>query len=135
VVRFVESLDQVPGALRAGAGRVEIEAPASSGRARAAGTSRLAARKQRRSFSSAPPPEPRVVVYSTSWCGWCRKTLAYLDERRVDYVNKDIEANPAHRRELIEKTGRTSIPVVEINGHIVNGYDPRRLDRLLASTS
>ena len=75
-----------------------------------------------------------MVVYTTAWCGWCRKTLAFLDERGVRYVNKDIEANDWNRDELIEKTGRTSIPVVEINGEIIRGYNAERMEQLLAGS-
>lgn len=116
-VRFVERLEDVPADKRADAGRVEMDPIARAGSAEP----RAAAR----------PTAPQVVVYTTSWCGWCRKTLAWLDDRGVDYVNKDIEANPHHRDELIEKTGRTSIPVVEIEGSLIRGYDPDRMASLL----
>jgi glutaredoxin 3 len=68
------------------------------------------------------------VVYTTTWCPWCRKTLAWLDERGVDYVNKDIEDDPAHRDELLRKSGGTSIPVVEIDGELVR-LRPRTHER------
>ena len=72
-----------------------------------------------------------MVVYTAPWCGWCRRTLAHLDARNVTYVNKDIEASPANRDELIRKTGRTSIPVVDIEGELIRGHDPARIDALL----
>ena len=72
-----------------------------------------------------------VVVYTTSWCGWCRKTLAFLDKKGVDYENRDIEADDAWRDELEAKTGSTSIPVVEIDGEIVRGNDPTRMQQRL----
>jgi len=93
--------------------------------------------------SAAPPPEsPQeqihepalehvVVVYTTSWCGWCRKTLNFLREEGVAFENRDIEANEMWRDELIEKTGDTGIPVVEIDGTIVRGYRPGRMAELL----
>jgi glutaredoxin-like YruB-family protein len=75
-----------------------------------------------------------VIVYTTSWCGWCRKTLAFLDQNGIDYENRDIEADDAWREELEEKTGSTSIPVVEIDGELVRGYDPARIRKLLESS-
>lgn len=83
--------------------------------------------------SPAGPERPAVLVYTTSWCGWCRKTLAWLEAEDVPYVNKDIERDPGHRAELVRKTGRTSIPVVEIDGALVQGFDPRRMRHLLGS--
>lgn len=126
-VRFVEDLASVPPDQRSRAGRIELPAPNAS--------PRRATQPARRAFQYTPPPAPKVVVYTAPWCSWCRRTLAHLDERRVRYENRDIERNPAYRQELIEKTGRTAIPVVEINGERINGYDPHRIDRLLASSS
>ena len=48
-----------------------------------------------------------VVVYTASWCGWCQRTLAWLDERGVPYENRDIEVDPRNREELIAKSGGT----------------------------
>jgi len=116
-VRFADRLEDVPADKRAQAGRIEMDPIARAETAKPRAPTRSAA--------------PQVVVYTTSWCGWCRKTLAWLEDRGVDYVNKDIEANPHHRDELVEKTGRTSIPVVEIDGSLVRGYDPERMASLL----
>jgi glutaredoxin len=117
-VRFARSLEEVPAAWRDRAGRVELASAPSDAAAGAAATAGAA---------------PEVVVYTTSWCGWCRKTLAWLDEQGVAYVNKDIEADGRHLEELRRKTGRTSIPVVEIGGELVRGYDPARMRALLGS--
>jgi glutaredoxin 3 len=79
----------------------------------------------------APRGVGEVVVYTAPWCNWCRKTLAWLDERGVEYENRDIEENEAFKEELIEKTGRGSIPMVEIDGEIIRGFDPQRMSELL----
>jgi glutaredoxin len=133
-VHFVQNLGEVPAKWQSRAGRIEVEstlpAPGRGG-ARPAATRRTAARRPSEK-PSAYASGPDVVVYTTAWCGWCRKTLAFLDERGVRYVNKDIEANDWNRDELIEKTGRTSIPVVEIDGEIIRGYNAERMEQLLA---
>lgn len=113
-VRFAEDLDEVPVSWRDRAGRVEV-----------------AAAPPRAAAASAP----RVVVYTTSWCGWCRRTLAHLDRKGVSYENRDIEADPDASRELLRKTGSTAIPVLEIDGQLLRGYDPHAIDRLLAAAS
>jgi glutaredoxin-like YruB-family protein len=135
-VHFVQNLGDVPARWQSRAGRIEVEKTAPApGR----GGSRTAANGRAAAKSSARNPvayrtQPEVVVYTTTWCGWCRKTLAFLDERGVRYVNKDIEANDWNRDELIEKTGRTSIPVVEINGEIIRGFNAERMEQLLAGS-
>lgn len=137
-LHFVDSLEQVPEAFRASARRVSM----GSGKPGAAPPLTRAVAStvpKRRPLASAadPPPAARararagVVIYTTSWCGWCRKTIAWLDRQGVDYENRDIERNPAWRNELIDKTGGTSIPVVEIDGELIRGFDPTRMSELL----
>ena len=135
-VHFVQNLGDVPARWQSRAGRIEVEKTAPvprRGDPRPATTGRAAAKKSTQR-AAAYRTDPEVVVYTTTWCGWCRKTLAFLDERGVRYVNKDIEANDWNRDELIEKTGRTSIPVVEINGEIIRGYNAERMEQLLAGS-
>jgi len=142
-LHFVDSLERVPEAFRASARPLSMSAEkahAAPSLTRAAASSAAA---KRRPFSGSgaavQPPAARarrgassgVVVYTTSWCGWCRKTIAWLNEQGVDYENRDIERNPAWRDELIEKTGGTSIPVVEIDGELIRGFSPGRMAELL----
>jgi len=129
-VRFVDDVERVPPALRGSARRISM----SGSGAPTLNRSRAAAPPARRAPTTDPLPAARrgeVVVYTAPWCGWCRKTLAWLDDRGVAYTNKDIEARPGHRQELIEKTGRTSIPVVEIGGELIRGFSPSRMNELL----
>jgi glutaredoxin len=121
-VHFAQRLEDVPPQWRDRVGRIEV--------ANRATPTPPAQRDARRPYA-AVASQPEVVVYSTSWCGWCRRTIAWLDENRIAYVNKDIERDDRWRAELIEKTGRTTIPVVEIGGQLVQGFDPERMDELL----
>jgi glutaredoxin len=133
-VRFVTSLAEVPKKFRDDAqpvGNRVQRAPALPASKRAAG--RQVAR-QAAAAGIERSLDHEVVVYTTSWCGWCRKTLAFLDKQGVSYENRDIEADDDWRDELIEKTGGTTIPVVEIDGEIIRGYDPTRMAQLLRSS-
>jgi glutaredoxin len=145
-VQFYDELDRVPEALRAKAKPISMGSASSSdaddplSRAEAASSAAWGATGSqsapappaaRLPDDGAAPAEAGVVVYTTSWCPWCRKTLAWLDEQGVAYVNKDIERNLEWRRELIEKTGQAAIPVVEMRGQIVRGFDPERMEQLL----
>jgi len=133
-VHFVSSLADVPRAMRERAAavsndRVQHAAAAAPRRARPGPAKRNA---EERMVQRAA--EHEVVVYTTSWCGWCRKTLAFLTKEGVPYENRDIEANDMWRDELEEKTGSTSIPVVEIDGELIRGYNPARMQELLESS-
>lgn len=94
----------------------------------------------------APAPaevEPRgatVIVYTASWCGVCRKTVAYLKQRRIPFIEKDIEEDEAAALEMQRKLARAglrggSIPVIDVRGKILVGFDKRALDQALMATS
>lgn len=138
-LRFVERLDQVPASQREGS-RIEWRAEAGTEGAGQPATSRWAGLSRAiasRLGSDAAPPSPQrgarpeVVLYTTSWCGWCRKTIAHLDANGVRYDNRDIERDREAYAELQRKTGSTGVPVIEIDGELVIGFDRQRIDQLL----
>lgn len=127
-VHFVASLDEVPAAWRSRAGQVALDpaaftqtGPSAPRKARSTGAIEIAEAASARD----------VTVYTAPWCGWCRKTLAFLDERGVDYVNKDIDADEGHAEELREKSGGSAIPFVEIGDTQIRGFDPGAMASLL----
>jgi glutaredoxin len=135
-VRFVSNLAQVPVSQRDAAQRLAM-APSRVDESRAAPPRKDRAR-QLASAESAPPAARApsstkdVVIYTTSWCGWCRKTRQWLDAKGVSYVNKDIEDDPDAGAEMRELTGGDSgIPVVVIDGEVIQGYNERKMASLL----
>lgn len=137
-MRFVGSLDEVPPAFRANAREVARDRVQRAPANEAAPPAR-AQRKPRAVAALEPAPdlpaaEHEVVIYTTSWCGWCRKAVKFLTQRGVAFENRDIEANREWRRELKQKTGSTSVPMVEIDGEIIRGYDPERMAALLEAS-
>jgi glutaredoxin len=79
---------------------------------------------------------PDVTIYGTSWCGACRSARQYLTERRIPFADKDIERDPAAARELGEKAAKMGIPtdrvpVIEVRGRLLQGFDRARIDALL----
>ena len=128
-VRFARSLEEVPAAWRERAGQVEIDASSfTKAKPRAGAREARGATPEATAYAGAAHD---VTVYTAPWCGWCRKTLAFLDERGVEYVNKNIEADEEFADELEEKTGGRSIPLVEIDGSLIRGYNPGEMAALL----
>lgn len=81
-------------------------------------------------------PAKGVVVYTTSWCGYCRKLKGWLKEQGIPYVEKDVEKDRAAAGELAAKARRTGVsargvPVTDVKGTLVMGYDPEQIESLL----
>ena len=64
-----------------------------------------------------------VVLYTTPWCPYCIRARRLLDERQASYRDIDVSADPALRREMIERSGRTSVPQIWIGERHVGGSD------------
>jgi len=78
----------------------------------------------------------RVLLYTAPWCGFCRKAAAYLREKGIAFVERDIEASRSAAVELDRKLRAAGlvgggVPVLDIGGTIVIGFDRSRIDRLL----
>lgn len=77
--------------------------------------------------------QPKVTVYSTPWCAFCKTEKQYLEHLGVAFVAKDVEKQPEAMAELDAKLGGnfTGVPVTDICGEIVTGFDRRKIDELL----
>ncbi|OYX41870.1 NrdH-redoxin [Candidatus Saccharibacteria bacterium 32-49-12] len=79
--------------------------------------------------------EAKVIVYKTSWCGFCKTETQWLDQLGVNYVEKDIEADAAAHTELMEKIGGNfrGVPVTDVAGDLILGFDRPRLEAAMRS--
>ncbi len=75
--------------------------------------------------------QPTVQVYSAPWCGFCVAAKNYLDGKGIKYTDKNVDENPDFAKEATEKSGQMGIPVLDIDGNIVVGFDRPTIDRLL----
>jgi len=66
---------------------------------------------------------PRVEVYHKTWCPYSRDALALLDRKGVAYEDIDVTTDPVREQEMIERSGRTSVPQIFIGGEPVGGFD------------
>ena len=77
-----------------------------------------------------------VILYGASWCGACRKAIAHLEARGIDFEQRDIENDAEAEAEYLRKSkGRRGIPLIDVGGQILQGYSPRSLDAALANRS
>jgi len=64
-----------------------------------------------------------VTVYSTPTCPWCKKTKSFLEGNGIAFQDLNVGADRAAREEMVHKTNQMGVPVIEIDGDIVVGYD------------
>jgi 16S rRNA (cytidine1402-2'-O)-methyltransferase len=74
-----------------------------------------------------------VKVYSTPTCPYCKMAKGYLDEKGVSYQDADVSSDVAQRDEMIKLSGQRGVPVIDVDGQIVVGFDKDRLEELLGS--
>lgn len=74
---------------------------------------------------------PKVKVYSTPTCTFCKQAKAFLKENKVEYEDIDVSADQRAAEEMIEKTGQMGVPVIEVGSDIVIGFDKAKLEKLL----
>lgn len=73
----------------------------------------------------------KVKVYSTPVCGYCHEEKKFLKEHGIEFEDLDVFSNAKAREEMISKTGQMGVPVTDIDGEIVIGFDRGKLKQLL----
>ena len=100
---------------------------------------------------SAPPPQPgaanapprpatlaSVIIYGAEWCGACHEAAKYLHQKGIPFIEKDVEKDPGAAREMQDKLARNglhagSIPVIDVRGKIMVGFNANEIDGALGA--
>lgn len=72
-----------------------------------------------------------VKVYSTPTCPWCVKLKQFLEENSIEFEDFDVSEDEGARDELVEKSGQMGVPVLDIDGVIIIGFDVGRIKKAL----
>lgn len=72
-----------------------------------------------------------LKIYTTPACAYCQTMKGYLKEHKIDFEEIDVSQNETAAKEMIEKSGQMGVPVSEIDGQIVVGFDKEKIDQLL----
>lgn len=70
-------------------------------------------------------------MYTTPTCVYCKMTKAFLKENGIAYEEKDVATDAAARDAMIAKSGQMGVPVIDIDGEMIVGFDKPRLSELL----
>ncbi|MDP7140977.1 MAG: glutaredoxin domain-containing protein [Candidatus Woesearchaeota archaeon] len=73
----------------------------------------------------------KVKVYSTPTCPFCIKAKEFLKEHNIDFENIDVSKDQKASKEMIDKSGQMGVPVIDIDGEIVVGFDVEKIKSLL----
>ena len=73
----------------------------------------------------------KVIVYSTSTCVYCSMLKSFLTDKKVEFVSIDVGADKQAFLEMKEKTGLMSVPVIDIDGKIIAGFDKEAISKEL----
>jgi glutaredoxin-like YruB-family protein len=64
-----------------------------------------------------------VTVYSTESCPWCVKVKEFLKQNKVPYKEVNVAEDPEALQDMVEKSGQRGVPVLDVNGTIIVGFD------------
>lgn len=73
-----------------------------------------------------------VIVYSTPSCPYCNMAKEYFKEQDVDLTEYDVSKNREKAKEMINKSGQQGVPVIDIDGEIIVGFDKNKIDSLIS---
>lgn len=72
-----------------------------------------------------------VTIYSTPQCHWCHRTKDYLRSKNIPFVDHNVADDTTLAQEMIDKSGQMGVPVIDIDGTIVVGFDQTKINELL----
>ena len=73
----------------------------------------------------------KIIIYSTPTCVYCKMAKALFKEKGVEYTEKDVAMDMKAREEMVQKSGQLGVPVIDIDGKVVVGFDKDGLTKLL----
>ena len=75
-----------------------------------------------------------VKIYSTPTCPWCKKAKTYLKEKGIEFQEINVAGDMKAQEQMIDKSGQLGVPVIDIDGNIVIGFDQEKIDEYLVKS-
>lgn len=72
-----------------------------------------------------------VELYSTPTCGYCNKAKDYFREKRIPFTEYNVAQDMRRAEEMVKKSGQMGVPVIDINGKIIIGFNQQEIERAL----
>lgn len=74
----------------------------------------------------------KVKVYSTNACPWCHTAKDFLRKNNIEFEDINVETDPKAAAEMIKKSGQRGVPVLDIEGTIIVGYNEAAIKKALS---
>ena len=91
-------------------------------------------KKEEKKGDAAKKPEkeqPEIIIYSTPTCPYCVQAKQYLKENGYKFKGIDVSADEEKAKEMVEKSGQMGVPVIDIGGTIIVGFDREKIEAAL----
>ncbi len=75
--------------------------------------------------------QPRVIMFTTPTCTYCTAAKRYLRQNNIRFREVDVSRDAAAARDMLRRAGSMGVPVLDIGGQIVRGFDRPKIDELL----
>jgi len=76
-------------------------------------------------------PQQRVIVFSTPSCSYCNMAKKYFKEKGIRFKDVDVSKDVAAARDMVRRSGQQGVPVIDIGGKVIVGFDKTRINKLL----
>lgn len=73
----------------------------------------------------------KVTIYSTPTCVYCKMAKEFFTDNNIGYDEKDVSADMKAREEMVQKSSQLGVPVIDIDGKILVGFDEEELQTAL----
>jgi glutaredoxin 3 len=76
-------------------------------------------------------PQPKVLIFTTPTCSFCRLAKQYFNEKKVRYTEIDVARDQRAAQDMMRRTGQMGVPVILINNRPIVGFDKTKINQLL----
>lgn len=70
----------------------------------------------------------RVRLFIKPYCGWCHEAIEWLDARGIEYETLDVISNAKARKEMVQLSGQSLAPVIDVDGEVLADFDTDQLE-------
>ncbi|HEY5600787.1 MAG TPA: glutaredoxin family protein [Patescibacteria group bacterium] len=76
-----------------------------------------------------------IKIYSTPTCPYCKLAKEFFNSKNLKFSDIDVSADPGAANEMIEKSGQMGVPVIEIDGQIIIGFNQQKLQEIIGGSN